>query len=248
MSEPRTWNPTRWPIMNIGVAETGRPPLKCAMLVFEGLTLLHLIGPQTVLCGPIDTMLVGKTTDVIHSDTGVSIRASHRFADVPTDVDIVFAPGGPGQCDVMRDDEALAFLADRGSRAQYVTSVCSGSLILGAAGLLRGYKATTHWAALDALAIFGAEPVAQRVVIDRNRITGGGVTAGIDFGLTLLATMFGERNAKITQLAMEYQPEPPFNAGAPHLVDESIVADALRIMSGASRETMEVLAKFAGAA
>jgi len=113
------------------------------------------------------------------------------------------------------DQDVLAFLADRGSRAEYVTSVCGGSIFLGAAGLLQGYKATCHWSAREALRTFGAEPVEARVVVDRNRITGGGVTAGIDFGLVLLAKLRGDEAAKLTQLAMEYAPEPPFDAGSP---------------------------------
>jgi cyclohexyl-isocyanide hydratase len=115
----------------------------------------------------------------------------------------------------MQDRAFLDFLADRGGRAKYVTSVCSGSMLLGAAGLLRGYKATSHWAFRDLLPLFGAVPVNQRVVIDRNRITGGGVTAGIDFGLTLLSILLGENLAKATELSIEYDPHPPFDAGTP---------------------------------
>ncbi len=113
----------------------------------------------------------------------------------------------------MNDSEVIGFLADRGSRAKYVTSVCSGSLMLGAAGLMRGYKATSHWACRDLLPMFGATPVDARVVVDRNRISGGGVTAGLDFGLVLLAKLLGEDIAKMTQLALEYDPQPPFHAG-----------------------------------
>jgi cyclohexyl-isocyanide hydratase len=115
----------------------------------------------------------------------------------------------------MNDAEVLAFLADRGASAKYVTSVCSGSLLLGAAGLLKGYQATSHWAARDMLSAFGAKPVDSRVVVDRNRVSGGGVTAGIDFGLVLLAKLRGDDAAKLTQLAMEYDPAPPFDAGSP---------------------------------
>jgi len=124
----------------------------------------------------------------------------------------------------MSDVEVLGFLADRGSRARYVTSVCSGSLILGAAGLLDGYRAGCHWTALDLLSLFGAQPSQDRVVTDRNRVTGGGVTAGIDFGLTLLAQMFGEDTAKLSQLAMEYDPKPPFDSGSPRVADPTHVA------------------------
>jgi hypothetical protein len=114
----------------------------------------------------------------------------------------------------MADDETRNFVADRGSRAQYVTSVCTGSLILGAAGLLRGYRATSHWAALETLSDVGATPVSERVVRDRNRITGAGVTAGLDFGLTMVAELRDRLYAEGTQLGCEYDPDPPFNAGS----------------------------------
>lgn len=186
-----------------------------AMLLYPGMTLLDMLGPHTVLSPACNIHLVCKNTDMIETDTGIAIRPSATFADCPQDLDAIFVGGGPGQVDVMTDAESIAFLADRGSRAKYVTSVCSGSLILGAAGLLRGYESASHWACLDALRIFGATPVAKRVVVDRNRLSGGGVTAGIDFGLVLLATMLGEDIAKTSQLAMEYDPDPPFDAGSP---------------------------------
>jgi cyclohexyl-isocyanide hydratase len=232
---------SRWTTLNVGTNHTGKPPLQAAMLIFPGLTLLDLIGPQTTLSGPVDTHLVAKTRDPIVSDTGVTILPTMTFSEVAADLDILFVPGGPGQVDVMRDDETLAFLADRGSRARWVTAVCTGSLMLGAAGLLKGYKATTHWAALGLLEAFGAEPVDARVVTDRNRITGGGVTAGIDFGLTLLATLFNEDIAKITQLLMEYDPAPPFDAGSPHRVSVECIALAMEIMGPVAIETMAVI-------
>jgi len=140
-------------------------------------------------------------------------------------------PGGIGQQAWGGDQDVLAFLADRGSRAEYVTSVCGGSIFLGAAGLLQGYKATCHWSAREALRTFGAEPVEARVVVDRNRITGGGVTAGIDFGLVLLAKLRGDEAAKLTQLAMEYAPEPPFDAGSPRTAGPALVEQAMSLMA-----------------
>ena len=130
-------------------------------------------------------------------------------------LDVLFVPGGPGMVEVMRDPEVLRFLWDRGATATWVTSVCSGSVVLGAAGLLEGYRATSHWAAVSLLPLFGAEPAPGRVVVDRNRVTAGGVTAGIDFGLTLVATMFDDQTARAVQLGMEYDPAPPFDAGSP---------------------------------
>ena len=205
--------------------------LEIGMLLYPGLTLLDLIGPQTVFSWFANIHLVWKTTDLIQTDTGIGIRPSATFKTCPRDLDIVFVPGGFGQQAIMNDREVLEFLADRAPRAKYVTSVCSGSLLLGAAGLLKGYKATSHWAARDGLSAFGAEPVDARVVVDRNRITGGGVTAGIDFGLVVLAKLRGDDAAKLTQLAMEYDPEPPFNAGNPKTAGPAIVDQAMKFMA-----------------
>jgi putative intracellular protease/amidase len=200
---------------------TGRKP-EVGMLLYPGLTLLDLLGPHSSLANSSSIHLVWKNTDPIESDTGVVLKPTRTLADCPKDLDVLFVGGGPGQVAVMRDAEVLKFLADRGARAKYVTSVCSGSLVLGAAGLLKGYKATSHWACRDALALFGATPVAARVVTDRNRVSGGGVTAGIDFGLVLLAKLIGEDVAKMSQLALEYDPEPPFGAGTPQKAGEDI--------------------------
>ena len=237
----------RYPAIAAGADYTGKPRLHVGMLVFPGLTLLDLIGPQTVLHGPTITHLIGKTRDMVLSDIGVPIHATMTFDEAPADLDVLFVPGGPGQIDVIRDDETLAFLADRGARARYVTAVCTGSLMLGAAGLLAGYKATSHWAARGLLELFGAEPVDARIVVDRNRITGGGVTAGIDFGLTLLGELYGAKTAKVTQLLMEYDPAPPFDAGSPDRAGEKLVADALGIMAPVAELTMAAIeARMAG--
>src|SRR6267142_524743 len=192
-----------------------QPRLEIGMLLYPGLTLLDLIGPQTTFSWFSNIHLVWKTKDLIYSDTGIGVQPTATFETCPRELDILFVPGGFGQQQLMKDAEVLAFLADRGPKSKYVTSVCSGSLLLGAAGLLEGYKATSHWAARDGLSAFGAIPTNARVVVDRNRITGGGVTAGIDFGLVVLAKLRGDDAAKLTQLAMEYDPEPPFHAGSP---------------------------------
>src|SRR5579863_7487107 len=207
------------------------------MLLYPGLTLLDLIGPQTVFSWFANIHLVWKTKDLVISDTGIGIQPSATFETCPRELDVLFVPGGFGQNAIMGDSEVLAFLADRGSRARCITSVCSGSLLLGAAGLLEGYKATSHWAARAALSAFGAEPVDARVVVDRNRITGGGVTAGIDFGLVILAKLRGDDAAKLTQLAMEYDPEPPFNVGNPKTAGPAIVEQALKFMAAADART-----------
>jgi cyclohexyl-isocyanide hydratase len=198
-----------------------------AMLMYPGMTLLDMAGPQEALSQMTDVHLVATGLDEMLSDSGVPCRATTAIADAPADVDVMFVPGGDGSVDAMRNPDILYFLADRGHRARFVTSVCTGSLVLGAAGLLAGYKATSHWACRDLLRLFGAEPTAGRVVVDRNRITGAGITAGIDFGLTLLSEMLGEHSAKLTQLRMEYDPHPPFDSGSPTTAAEFTV-DGLR--------------------
>src|SRR5262249_6311803 len=210
--------------------EQTQTPLQVGMVLYPGLTLLDLIGPQTTWSWHATTHLVWKTRDLIVSDSGIAIQPTTTFADCPPDLDVLFVPGGFGTAAAMRDRAVLDFLAARAAHARYVTSVCSGPLILGAAGLLQGYKAASHWAVRELLPLFGAEPVDARVVVDRNRVTGGGVTAGIDFGLVLLAKMRGEDVAQVTQLAMEYDPEPPFQAGSPKTAGPALVTQALSYM------------------
>ena len=210
-----------------------QPPLEIGMLLYPGLTLLDLIGPQSVFSWFANTHLVWKTRDLVRSDAGIGVQPTCTFEECPRDLDVLFVPGGLGQQPILGDTEVLSFLADRGSRAKYVTSVCGGSLLLGAAGLLKGYRATSHWAAREALRMFDAEPIEARVVVDRNRVTGGGVTAGIDFGLVLLAKLRGEEAAKLTQLALEYDPAPPFDAGTPKTAGPALVEQAMGLMTGA---------------
>jgi cyclohexyl-isocyanide hydratase len=196
-----------------------------AFLPFPGMTQLDMTGPAQFLSrlpgAKVD--YVWKTLDPVPTDAGFSIVPTAVFADVPAP-DIVCVPGGVGVADVMNDDEAMAWLRQVGASAQWVTSVCTGSLILGAAGLLKGYQATTHWAWHHHLARFGAEPVKARTVVDRNRVTGGGVTAGIDFALTLMAQVAGEGFARTIQLGLEYDPAPPFDSGSPEKAGEALVA------------------------
>lgn len=162
------------------------PPQQIGMLVYPNMSALDLIGPHTFLAGLMNVQvhLLWKAKELIVSDTGVPIQATTSFRECPENLDILFVPGGSkGTIPLMNDPEVIAFLRDHGTRARHVTSVCTGALLLGAAGLLKGYDATTHWAYRDLLPLFGAEPMAERVVIDRNRITSEGVTSGIDFGL-----------------------------------------------------------------
>ncbi|WP_050044064.1 DJ-1/PfpI family protein [Bradyrhizobium sp. LTSPM299] len=197
--------------------------LSIAMVLFPRLTLLDLIGPATALAFYADIHLVSSSMKPVSSDQGVTVLPTCTFDDCPEDLDVLFVPGGMGVIDAMVDVELLRFVRDRGERAGYVASVCTGSLIQGAAGLLKGYRATSHWGWHDVLASFGAIPVKQRVVTDRNRMSGGGVTAGLDFGLTLLASLRGEEAAKSVQLMMEYDPAPPFDVGTPDKAGEALV-------------------------
>ena len=216
------------------------PPLKIGMLLFPGFTLLDLAGPQTILGLHGQTFLLWKTLDPVSTDGGVSMNPTTVFADCPTDLDVLFVPGGMGTNDAMRDPEIIAFLTKVGGSARYITSVCSGSLILGMAGLLDGYKAATHWACYPGLEATGAEPSRQRVVIDRNRVTGGGVTAGIDFGLTLLAELRDERTARMTQLMTEYDPRPPYDSGTPDAAGPELTGMALSIMGDMNEEAINI--------
>lgn len=201
-----------------------QPKLDIAMLIYPGMTLLDMIGPQTALAMHANICLVWKNMGPVLTDTGVTILPTATFANCPTQLDVLFVPGGMGAFDVMMDPEVQAFLRSRGETARYVTSVCTGSIILSAAGLMKGYKAATHWATRAILAELGTDVSSDRVVVDRNRITGGGVTAGIDFGLSLLAELRGEAAARTAQLMMEYDPAPPFDSGSPKSAGPEIVA------------------------
>jgi cyclohexyl-isocyanide hydratase len=202
------------------------------MLVYPRFTILDLIGPQHVfaLLGPeFKTRLVWKDKSELVSDTGVPIRPTLSFDECPPDPTLIFIPGGTdGTLQAMEDKDVRTFVGDVGSRCKYVTSVCTGSLVLGAAGLLNGYRATTHWLALESLKLFGATAVAERVVVDRNRVTGAGVTAGIDFALTLATLLKDESYAKTVQLMMEYDPNPPFQSGNRNNADP----ESVRLLEG----------------
>lgn len=211
-----------------------RPPVRIAMLLYPGMTALDLVGPQELLAGlaPGSLTLVARTAGSVPSDTGLSLIATTSFADCPGELDVLFVPGGDGTPAQMRDPDTLAFLRDRASRTRWVTSVCTGSLILGAAGLLQGYRATSHWCVRDTvLPLLGAIPVNERVVFDRNRVTAAGISAGLDFALALAARLRGDAYAQTAQLVAEYAPEPPFAAGSPVTAGPKITHDALTILN-----------------
>ncbi len=191
-----------------------------AFPLFPGITQLDMTGPAQVLSRAPDAELytVAASRDPVRTGCGFELLPSACFDDLAA-VDILCVPGGLGTLQAMQDGALIGWLAQTGETAAWVTSVCTGSLLLGAAGLLKGYRATSHWASVDQLACFGAIPVRERVVFDRNRVSGGGVTAGIDFALTLLAEIAGEETAKRVQLSLEYNPAPPFDAGSPDRAD-----------------------------
>ncbi|MBP2328366.1 cyclohexyl-isocyanide hydratase [Kibdelosporangium banguiense] len=199
-------------------------PRTVAMLLFDGHTALDFVGPHTAFASVgMEVHLVAETLRPVLTDSGFAISPTTTFDDCPAELDILFVPGGAVD-KAMLDDKVIDFLVDRGSRASYITSVCNGSLVLAAAGLLDGYRSATHWATRDHLARLGVEVSTERVCVDRNRFSGGGVTAGIDFGLTIVAHVLGEEAAKFSQLAMEYDPKPPFDAGSPEAAGPAVVA------------------------
>jgi cyclohexyl-isocyanide hydratase len=199
------------------------------MLLYPGVTQLDFTAPYEVLTRLEDARLhlLWKTLDPVVSDSALAFRPTAAFDSAPQ-LDVLFVPGGPGQVHLMDDDPLLTFLARAGGAARYVTSVCTGSLILAAAGLLDGYRAACHWLWREELARFGIEVCTDRVVIDRSRITGGGVTAGIDFALTLVAELAGQAEARRIQLQIEYNPGPPFESGSPETADPSAIEEVQR--------------------
>ncbi|RYE03202.1 MAG: DJ-1/PfpI family protein [Sphingomonadales bacterium] len=200
-------------------------PIHIALLLFPGITQLDMTGPAQVLSRLPHAKLhfVARSLDPVPTDAQFSLLPTATFADVPG-ADILCVPGGFGTMAAMEDAETLAWLKRVGAEATWVTSVCTGSLLLAAAGLLTGYRAACHWAWRAQLAYFGVEPVAERVVFDRNRVSGGGVTAGIDFALALVAAIAGEEHAKFVQLSLEYDPAPPFDSGSPERTDAATLA------------------------
>ncbi|PZD71061.1 Isonitrile hydratase [Acaryochloris thomasi RCC1774] len=203
------------------------------LVFYPGMTALDVIGPQTVFTGlpGVQVHRIWKTLDPISTDDGMVIVPDTTFADCPA-LDVVCIGGGRGQGAVTDDPELLNFLQQQGRTAKFVTSVCGGSEFLAKAGLLQGYRAATHWAAREQLAGLGIDVGTERVVIDRNRMTGGGVTAGIDFGLVVASKLCGEEAAKIAQLMMEYDPAPPFDAGSPEKAGTELVEKAMAQVAG----------------
>jgi cyclohexyl-isocyanide hydratase len=217
-------------------------------LVHPDMILLDLTGPLTVFnILQADVRLIGKTKQPVTTDVGLPVTPSDSFDSAPAVLDALFVPGGlKGTVDGMKDQATVDFLKDRGARARFVTSVCTGSLLLGAAGLLRGYEATSHWYVRELLPLMGATLRKERVVGDRNRITAGGVTAGLDFALTIAAKLADEEAAKRIQLLLEYDPKPPYDAGSPEHAGATVSQGILK-RRGALIAEAEAAARDAGA-
>ncbi|MFF7604080.1 DJ-1/PfpI family protein [Streptomyces parvulus] len=201
--------------------------MQIAIVLFDRFTALDAVGPYETLgrLPDAETVFVAERTGPVRTDTGnLALTADRTLADVPAP-DIVVVPGGPGQTPQMENEPLLDWLRTADTTSTWTTSVCTGSLLLAAAGLLRGRRATSHWLALEHLRRFGAEPTGERVVTDGKYVTAAGVSSGIDMGLTLLGRIAGDDHARAVQLLTEYDPQPPYDAGSPekaphHLVEE----------------------------
>jgi cyclohexyl-isocyanide hydratase len=215
--------------------------MRIGMILFAGFTQLDLTGPFEVFARfpEAEVLLLSHDLQPVYADKGMGILPTQTFAECGT-LDILFVPGGPGVSFAMQSQTIQDFLRQQGASAQYVTSVCTGSLVLASAGLLNGYRATTHWMSVDLLRYFGVIVADERVVQDRNRITGGGVTAGIDFALYLADVLYGRSHAQGIQLSLEYNPQPPFAGGHPSLSDPAVVAEA-RAKAAEQQEQRRVL-------
>ncbi|EJL07090.1 isonitrile hydratase [Pseudomonas chlororaphis] len=216
--------------------------LQIGFLLFPNVQQLDLTGPYDVLASLPDVQvhLVWKTRGPVTASTGLVLQATTSFADCPP-LDVICIPGGAGVGPLMEDPQTLDFIRQQAEQARYVTSVCTGSLVLGAAGLLRGRRATTHWAYHHLLEALGAIAVQERVVRDGNLLSGGGITAGIDFALTLAGELFGDATAQRVQLQLEYAPAPPFAAGSPETAPKAVVEQAQRLAANAIQQRGEIV-------
>jgi cyclohexyl-isocyanide hydratase len=214
---------------------------RIGLLLFPRMTQLDLTGPFEVFAKMprAEVLLLWKTLQPVEAETGLRMLPHATLRDCPP-LDVICVPGGPGVAALMEDDEVLSWLRAQAETARYVSSVCTGALVLGAAGLLRGKQATTHWASHDLLADLGAIPTKGRVVRDGNLFTGGGVTAGIDFALTMVAEIADPETAQAIQLQIEYAPAPPFDAGSPDTAPSGVLS-SVRQRYAVNRTSREAL-------
>jgi len=198
--------------------------LQIGMVIFPGFTLQDLAGPQTAFGLHAKTHIIWKTMEPVPTDMGVTVNPTITINEVPPNLDVLFISGGAGTPAIMKDQELIDFIARAGASASWITAVCTGSVLLAMAGLLEGYRAATYWPFYEPLIALGIEPSYDRVCVDRNRITGGGVTAGIDFALQVIAELKGPEAAEFTQLVLEYDPQPTRYSGNPRTARPEIVA------------------------
>lgn len=224
-------------------------PFRIVFILYPRLTQLDFTGPYEVLARvpKTEVVIASKDGGALKSEMGLTFADLAKLKDVAS-ADMIMIPGGPGQTEAMQDPDFMAEVKRLGEGAKYVTSVCTGSLILAAAGLLTGKRAGSHWAYRELLGLFGAIPDDARVVRDGNAITGGGVTAGIDIALVIAAELAGEDVAKMIQLAIEYAPAPPFNSGRPEIAEEKTVAAVKQLFSGFTQQRREAIEKMTGSA
>ncbi|MCQ3033381.1 DJ-1/PfpI family protein [Pseudomonas syringae] len=220
--------------------------LHIGLLVFPKVQQLDLTGPYDVFASTpgVTVHLIWKDLEALHSSTGLQLQPTQTFADCPP-LDVLCIPGGQGIDPLLEDEQTLAFIREQARTVKYLTSVCTGALVLGAAGLLKGKRATTHWASHELLESFGAIAVHERVVRDGNLMTGGGVTAGIDFALTLVGELFGEVQAQTVQLQLEYAPAVPFNAGHPSTAPAEVLALARERLRQSIAQRRAIVARVA---
>ncbi len=220
---------------------------KIVLVAYPGMTALDMLGPQTLFCcmTGATVMIAAKTRDPVTCDTGLKLIPDVDFDSCPRDVDLFLLPGGlDGTTAAMKDRRTIEFVGELGVHSKYVTSVCTGSLSLGTAGLLTGYRATSHWVGVHLLRNFGATPVQERVVVDRNRITGAGVTAGMDMALTVVEILRGKEYAQMVALLMEYDPAPPVDTGSPQAAGAKLTDMARDRFQDWLRETQSVATGF----
>lgn len=222
---------------------------RIVFILYPRLTQLDFTGPYEVLARMpnAEVIIASKGGGELKTEMGLTFANLRALADVER-ADMIMIPGGPGQTEAMQDQAFMAEVKRLGESAEYVTSVCTGSLILAAAGLLNGKRAGSHWAYRELLSMFGSIPDDARVVRDGNAITGGGVTAGIDIALTIVADLAGEKVAKMIQLAIEYAPAPPFNCGRPETADAETIAAVKQLFSTFATERREAIEQMTGAA
>jgi cyclohexyl-isocyanide hydratase len=221
--------------------------IQIGFLAFPDLTALDLVGPHEVLSRVpgVECRIVAERAGPFPTQKGIWMAADVSYDDCPQ-LDLLCVPGGPGQEACMEDARLLQFLRTQAEGARWMAGICTGSLILGAAGLLRGYRATTHWRYRECLRDLGAAPVQKRVVSDRSRITAAGVSAGIDMGLFIAALLAGDHTAQSIQLQLEYDPHPPFRAGTPEQIDE-VLLEQLEEQTQAAFERRREQARRVGA-